>query len=317
MYERYEAIVRLHVAPALGAVPLAKLRPLHLQRLYSQLQAGGMSAAGVGKVHARLHFCPAAGRALAESPPYNPADGVESPRVERRHVRVLSETETAPPAICGDGKPPLCSAYRLAVSTGMRRGELLGLRWRDVDLEGGALSVAQALEETRALALVPRHRRRRTAVGAWHCRPRRWPSCASIARARRLSGCVAVRPTRTTIWSSRVRNGPPWRPSAFFDGVREDGAQVRSAARCVRTTCVTPTPRSSCALASIQRWCRNAWGMQASPRPLTSTGRHARLAGGGCAAADAAICRFFGGSLAGGRFSGVGYQNGDQMRIRR
>jgi integrase len=150
-YERYEAIVRLHVTPTLGGLPLAKLRPLHLQRLYTQLQDDGMSAAGVGKVHARLHT--ALRQAVRwQMLPFNPADGVELPRVQRRAPQALTEAETA--RLLRDAQLP--DAHRqtrmfaplvVAVATGMRRGELLGLRWRDVDLDDGALSVVQALEQ--------------------------------------------------------------------------------------------------------------------------------------------------------------------------
>jgi integrase len=150
-FERYGAIVRLHVVPTLGDVPLAKLRPLHLQRLYTHLADEGMSAAGVGKVHARLHT--ALRQAVRwQMLRYNPADGVELPRVRRRPPQALSEADTArllraAQAPDGHKVTRMWAPLVLAVLTGMRRGELLGLRWCDVDLENGALSVVQALEQ--------------------------------------------------------------------------------------------------------------------------------------------------------------------------
>ena len=150
-YERYEAILRLHVRPTLGSLPLAKLRPLHLQHLYAQLQLDGMSAAGVGKVHARLHT--ALRQAVRwQMLPFNPADGVELPRVERRAPQALTDAEAArllriaqlPDA---HGQTRMFAPLVVTLATGLRRGELLGLRWRDVDLDGGALSVVQALEQ--------------------------------------------------------------------------------------------------------------------------------------------------------------------------
>lgn len=150
-YERYEAIVRLHITPTLGGLALAKLRPLHLQRLYTQLQEDGVSAAGVGKVHARLHT--ALRQAVRwQMLPFNPADDVELPRVQRRAVQTLTEAETA--RLLHTAQLPdahkhtrMFAPLVVAVATGLRRGELLGLRWRDVDFDGGSLSVVQALEQ--------------------------------------------------------------------------------------------------------------------------------------------------------------------------
>jgi integrase len=211
-YERYEAIMRLHVAPVLGTLPLAKLRPLHLQRLYSQLQEGGMSAAGVSKVHARLHS--ALRQAVRwQMLPYNPADGVESPKAQRSEVRALTEAETARLLSAAEGSR-LHAPLALAVSTGMRRGELLGLRWRDVDLEGSALSVAQALEETRA-GVAPKapktaHSRRRVALP---------PSAVAVLREHRKAH-AAERLLRGSDYEDNnlvfpAPDGSPWRPSAF------------------------------------------------------------------------------------------------------
>lgn len=150
-YERYESIVRLHVKPTLGNLPLAKLRPLHLQRLYRQLQDDGMSAAGVSKVHARLHT--ALRQAVRwQMLPFNPADGVELPRAERRAPQALTDGEAA--RLMRTAQLPdahkqtrMFAPLAVTLATGLRRGELLGLRWRDVDLDGAALSVVQALEQ--------------------------------------------------------------------------------------------------------------------------------------------------------------------------
>jgi integrase len=150
-YSRYELVLRLHVIPQLGSLPLAKLRPLHLQRLYRGLQDHGMSPAGVHRVHAAVHV--ALGQAVKwQMLAYNVASAVTLPKVERHEIRALTQDETArllraaqlPDA---QKRTRMFAPLALATATGMRSGEVLGLRWQDVDLDGGALSVVQALRE--------------------------------------------------------------------------------------------------------------------------------------------------------------------------
>ncbi len=144
-FERYRSIVRNHVSPKLGQVPLIKLTPAAIQELEANLSASGMAPAGVELVH----------RVISAACKYavkmdvlwrNPAQAVTPPKVEQKEIK--------PPEIPGvkrilelaeqDGEP-FFPAMHLTAFTGMRRGEVLGLRWSDVDLEKGALSVVQTL----------------------------------------------------------------------------------------------------------------------------------------------------------------------------
>ena len=79
----------------------------------------------------------------------NPADAVEPPRLQRREMQAFdqAEVELLLKAVHGTRLAPL---VLLAVATGLRRGELLGLRWRDVDLDAATLAVRQSLEQTKA-----------------------------------------------------------------------------------------------------------------------------------------------------------------------
>ena len=74
----------------------------------------------------------------------NPADAVEPPRLQRREMQAFdqAEVELLLKAVHGTRLAPL---VLLAVATGLRRGELLGLRWRDVDLDAATLAVRQSL----------------------------------------------------------------------------------------------------------------------------------------------------------------------------
>lgn len=140
--ERYAGQVRIHVVPTIGPVLLRKVTPQHLADLYAQLGAS-LSASSIAHLHRVLHsaFDQAVQWNLIAR---NPAAAVKAPRPRRREMTVLSPDEVRAllAAVAGD---ELEALYVLAVTAGLRQGELLGLRWRDVDLEAGWLEVSATL----------------------------------------------------------------------------------------------------------------------------------------------------------------------------
>ena len=143
---RYEQLVRLHTLPDLGAVPLARLSPQQLQRLYASSLQKGLSPASVIHLHAVLRR--ALGQALRLGlVARNVALLAVPPRLARREMTTLSPEQARQllQAAAGDRLEAL---YTLALSTGMRQGELLALRWRDVNLGSGALRVVGTLQQT-------------------------------------------------------------------------------------------------------------------------------------------------------------------------
>jgi integrase len=146
-YERHEQVVRLHLKPALGRVKLSKLTPAHVQGLYRDKLDSRLSPATVQQIHAVLH------KALAQALrwgmiPRNPADAVKAPRPAPEEMRPLSPDEALKlvEAVHGD---KLEALYILAVQTGMRQGELLALKWEDVDLNRGVIHVRRTLVRSR------------------------------------------------------------------------------------------------------------------------------------------------------------------------
>jgi integrase len=146
-YERYEGIVRDHLKPALGANLLTKLQPLHVQAHYSASlkngrkdgRDGGLSAQTVVHHHSVLRE--ALNRAVKWGlVARNVADAVEPPRPEKVEMKAIDETQTAW-LIDASEKTRLYIPILLAVTTGMRRGEILALRWQDVELRHGFLTV--------------------------------------------------------------------------------------------------------------------------------------------------------------------------------
>ncbi|TDB38228.1 MAG: site-specific integrase [Actinobacteria bacterium] len=150
-YESYKRIVDLNITPNLGQVKLAELRPLQIQTFYSELmrsgrkKGGGLSPLTVQHVHRLLR------KALHQAVRWeildrNPADGADAPRVPRKEMHALDR----------DGLSRLLAALRgnklylpvlVAATTGMRRGEILALRWRDVEIDAKSLRVARSLQQ--------------------------------------------------------------------------------------------------------------------------------------------------------------------------
>jgi len=144
-YERHEAIIRLHIKPSIGRVGLKKLTPAHVRSLYREkLNSGLLAPATVRKIHSTLHK--ALSQAVSDGiVPRNAAD-VKAPRPTPEEMRPLSEDEArAFLETARESGDRFEALYVLAITTGLRRGELLGLRWDDVDLERGMLRVGRAL----------------------------------------------------------------------------------------------------------------------------------------------------------------------------
>lgn len=146
-YERYETLIRVHIKPVLGSVRLKELRSSQLQQFYNEKLAEGLSPRTVRYLHATLHaaFVWAVRDGLL---PRNPADTVVPPRITKPNVNPLTIEQVRVLLEAAKDDPLFYPALLLEVSTGLRRGELLGLRWRDVDLDNGVVHVQQSLVRT-------------------------------------------------------------------------------------------------------------------------------------------------------------------------
>lgn len=152
--ERYKELAEQQIIPTLGSIVLQKLRPSAVQSWHATiLKAGGknrrpLSARTVGHAHRVLHR--ALQRAVEnETLARNVASSISPPKVEEDEVEILDGGQVAATLHKLHGHE-FYSIAALALATGMRRGELLGLLWADVDLEGASLRVERSLEETTA-----------------------------------------------------------------------------------------------------------------------------------------------------------------------
>jgi integrase len=146
--ERYGELFRNQVAPHLGGHKLQKLKPEHVQQWHGVLIATGLSARTVKHAHKLLH------RVLTDAVKNgtlarNVAAVHAPPDVEDAEIEILSPDQIADVLAKLDGHT-LFPIVSLALATGMRRGELLGLQWGDIDLDAATLRVERSVEETRA-----------------------------------------------------------------------------------------------------------------------------------------------------------------------
>lgn len=145
--ESYQNAIYNHINPALGKIKLHKLRPAHIQQLLSEkLSEGKLSNRSIQYLHTVLKN--ALNHAVKwELVNRNAAMGVSPPRPEKKKVQAWSreEAKTFLDALKVHRLYPL---YLLALTTGMRKGELLGLRWQDVDLKHNRITILQTLSST-------------------------------------------------------------------------------------------------------------------------------------------------------------------------
>lgn len=141
---QYAGTIRNHIQPEIGEMRLIDLRPEHIDRLYQNRLNKGASNRTVLMVHSVLH------RALHKAVEMgylsrNPADGTTRPRLVQKEMLVLNEDQAYQFLITA-GESRLYALYHLAVKTGMRQGEILGLRWDDLDWRTGILQIKRQLQ---------------------------------------------------------------------------------------------------------------------------------------------------------------------------
>lgn len=230
-YERYVELVRHHLTPGLGSIPLVSLKPNHIQAYYSNaLQTGrrdgkgGLSARTVHHIH-RLLF-----EALKYAFRYNmivrnPAEAVDPPRPE---FKEMTSTDA-------DGVNRLLQAVKdsyyhpllfTAIYTGLRRSEVLALRWQNVDLDMATMSVTDTLHHMKDGRLIIRqpkskHSRRSIALS---------PALAILLRGHKAKQVEVKNALGLELQDSDLvfchPDGSPLRPNSISHGFRKIAARV-------------------------------------------------------------------------------------------
>jgi integrase len=143
---RYEQLLRVHAIPGIGRIPLARLTPQQVQQLYADRLATGRSPTTINHLHGVLHH------ALEDAVrmnlvPRNVTSLTKPPRVEKHEMQVYSPEQVDTLLTTAKGHR-LEAMFALAVSTGMREGEIIAMRWPDVDLDKGSMQVRRGRQRT-------------------------------------------------------------------------------------------------------------------------------------------------------------------------
>jgi integrase len=146
-YDRYEQLVRVHINPTIGRVKLKNLTPAHVQGLYREKLDSGLSPRTVQYIHVTLH------KGLKQAMrwglvPRNITEAVDPPRASKKEIRPLTEKQVKVFLQTARGDR-LEALYLLALTSGLRQGELLGLKWEDIDFDQKVLQVKRTLSITK------------------------------------------------------------------------------------------------------------------------------------------------------------------------
>jgi integrase len=146
-YQRYEMQLRRHILPAIGNMQLSKLAPQHIQAFYAQMLQNGLAPQTVRLLHAMLHkaFDYAVSVGLLAR---NVCDIVSLPRIEKYEARSLTLEQVQQLLSAAKGHR-VEALWVLVLVTGMRRGEMLGLKWSDINLDTGVISVQRSLVDVK------------------------------------------------------------------------------------------------------------------------------------------------------------------------
>ena len=217
VYRVYESIVRIHVLPALGSKKLASLTARDIQALYAAKSVAPPS----GREHSVSpgtikHIAEVLHNALNVAVqwgyvPRNVAAAARAPRIAREEPTPLqpSEARALVSAIRGD---PWEALYVVAITTGLRQSEILGLKWQDVDLDPGrSPGSGETFSECPAWVSLRVSRRARPAAGLSPCTPSPLTLCVATAPARSKPAWPLAPFGTTRAWSSQTRSESQWR----------------------------------------------------------------------------------------------------------
>ena len=215
-HQTYRGYIDNHIKPSIGSIPLSKLSSLHLQQLYKKLLTGGrverieskkqpkgLSAKTVRNINqvisSAMDF--AKDQKLIAG---NPTDGCALPKLEHREMKTLPIEQLT--SFLREAKETgVFEMYYIELATGLRRGELLGLKWEDIDLEQGSLRVQRQVCRIDG-EIVEAPLKTKNAYRFCRCRRMRWKFCESreekVGKANTCSHPPPEDPSRRTVCST-------------------------------------------------------------------------------------------------------------------
>ncbi|MCJ2099206.1 tyrosine-type recombinase/integrase [Methylobacterium sp. E-046] len=226
-HERYTEIVLKNLVPAIGGLLLINLKPVQISTIYAKaLESGrrdgkgGLAPTTVVYMHRLLK------QALAQAVRWelmnrNPADAIDPPKVERKALETYDVDQTIA-LLDGLEKSRLLIPVMLGVLCGLRRGEIVALRWRHVDLDRGRLTIAESAEQTKAGV---RYKPPKSGKGRVVTLPAMLAARLRVHRVGQAEGLLAlgVRQTEATFVYTR-EDGEPIQPRTLTQAWRKIAA---------------------------------------------------------------------------------------------
>lgn len=155
--DTYTWLIEKHVLPRLGSIELSNLKPMHIQQLYNHLtKEKKISDENIQKIHTLIND------SLKKAERWslilkNPASLVDRPMAVKKEVTVWDLEQVKSFLKHADGTGRYSIAYLIALTTGMRKGEILGLRWKDVDYERHCVRITQTVSnDGKRFYLIPK-----------------------------------------------------------------------------------------------------------------------------------------------------------------
>ena len=214
------------IIPALGSIPVAKLTPSDLDRFYRQLLEVGRSRgpyapATIRRVHGIIR------RALTQGVrwgwiTHNPAIDASPPRVPMKELKPPDPDQVVRLfRLAQESEPELATFILLAASSGARRGELLALRWNDIDLDGARLSIERGIVRVGDDLIeqsTKTHQSRRISLDAGTVSALQAHRTRMTERARRAGSCIT---SESFVFSHAVDGSSPWHPDSTSRAFRK------------------------------------------------------------------------------------------------
>lgn len=149
----YESYFTNHIEPLLGKIALSKVAPLDIKRMISELKKKGLGDESVKRIYSTVSASLNAAT-IMEIIPSNPATKIpkdEKPKVERKERQIWSNESVKHVLSNGKGTTRHWIAFFLAIMTGMRQGEVLGLKWSDIDFDRSIIRVRRSLRKDKVI----------------------------------------------------------------------------------------------------------------------------------------------------------------------
>lgn len=219
----YRSIAR-RAAERIGRIPVGKLRASDLDRYYAELSRAGAKAGTVRRVHGFIH------RSLAQAVKWewvkdNVADRASPPTepYQPRRVQTADAVVRLIAAAEASREPELAVAFRLLASLGGRRGEVCGLRWDDLDLDGGVCVIRRAVKQVTGQIIVgdaKTHQQRTLLLDEGTITVLRSHRAALEGRAASLGAVLAA---TAYVLTDAPDGAEPWKPNRLTQALRRIG----------------------------------------------------------------------------------------------